>query len=415
MRLELNPSRTPERGSTLVVVALLMAAVAMLSLSFLTVLRSSQKENEGSRESLAALYACEAGLTAAVDELVAGGDGDLGTQNQPLAFGDQRYWVEATDIGAGRIALLSRGRDDGARMGVELVVQPSAAGFFRWAAFSDEDLHMDSNARTDSYDSSAGTYLSQAVNDSGSNAYANTEGDIGSNADISMDSNIGVYGDANPGPSGVVTGNLGFPNIMGNTTPMPNTIDLPGIVVPAIASSGAIAFDTQVLASGSYHYSTFQVNIGETLTITGPATIVCDDFRVKKNSNIVVNASCGPVEFFVLNDFILNANTSIASTDNEPLDVIFNLLSDNILDPGIDVDFDSDLLGFESNSTLYGTIYAPDASVTINSNFELFGSLVARRVDLNSNCRIHYDETLATANGGEVVYDRLCWRVVAQP
>ncbi|NOT29168.1 MAG: hypothetical protein HOP15_01830 [Planctomycetes bacterium] len=414
MKFERNYRATTQRGSTLVVVALLMAAVAMLSLCFLTVLRSSQKENEGSREGLSALYACEAGLTAAVNELASGGDGDLGNENQPLYLGDQRYWVEATDIGGGRTALRSFGRDDGARMGVELVVQPSATGFFRWAAFSDEDLHMDSNARTDSYDSSAGSYLSQQINGSGSNAYANTEGDVGCNADISMDSNIGVYGDANPGPSGVVTA-ADPTKISGNTTPMANTIDLPGIVVPAIASSDAIAFDTQVLASGSYHYSTFQVNIGETLTITGPATIVCDDFRVKKNSNIVVDASYGPVEFFVLNDFILNANTSIASTDNQPLDVTFNLLSDNILDPGIDVDFDSDLLGFESNSTLFGTIYAPDASVTINSNFELFGSLVARRVDLNSNCRIHYDETLATANDGEVVYDTLCWRVVAQP
>ena len=45
--------RCARRGSTLVVVALLMAAVAMLSLSFLTVLQSAQKENQGSRESLA--------------------------------------------------------------------------------------------------------------------------------------------------------------------------------------------------------------------------------------------------------------------------------------------------------------------------------------------------------------------------
>ncbi len=405
------------RGSTIVVVALLMAAVAMLSLSFLMVLRSTQKENQGSRESLSALYACEAGLTAAVDDLVTGGTGALGTKNQPQAFGSQDYWVEANDIGAGRVSLVAHGRDDSARMSVELIVQPSAQGFFRWAAFGDEAMHMDSNSRADSYDSELGTYVSQAVNGSGSNQYANEEGDVGSNANITMDSNNQVWGDAHPGPSGTVDG--AYPeNVTGSTTPMAATIELPDIVVPAIASPGTpltVSVNT-TLASGSYKYTNLQVNGTKTLTINGPATIVCDNFKLKSNSHIVVNATNGPVEFFVIDDFVLNSNTSVASTTNSPLDVAFNLLSDNILDPGIDVVFDEDLVDFDSGSQLYGTIYAPSAEIAIDSNFELFGSLVARRVDLNSNCRIHFDEQLASASeGAEAVYETLCWRLVSQP
>ncbi len=60
---------------------------------------------------------------------------------------------------------------------------------------------------------------------------------------------------------------------------------------------------------------------------------------------------------------------------------------------------------------MYGTIYAPNASVEINSNFELFGSVVARRVHLDSNCRIHYDESLQEARGetsGD--FRTICWR-----
>src|SRR5262245_14320890 len=216
-------SRTDRRGSTLVIVALLMAAVAMLSLTLLTTLRSSQQENQGSREGLSALYACEAGLSAAVRDLSTGGTGDLGTGTAPVAYGDQSYWVVSTPIGDGRTALRSVGRDDSARMGVEVVVQPDPDAFFRWAAFGEEMLHMDSNARTDSYNSSINqglnSYPSQKVNGSGSNAYANTNGDVGSNGNITMDSNIDVYGDASPGPSGVVTGDLG--NITGSTTPSP--------------------------------------------------------------------------------------------------------------------------------------------------------------------------------------------------
>jgi hypothetical protein len=399
-----------------VIVALLMAGVAMLSLSFLTVLRSSHLENQGSRESLSALYACEAGLSLALDELKLGADGDIGTENAPIASGGHEFWVEATDIGDGRIALVSRGSDDDASMGVELVVQPEASGFFRWAAFGDEELHMDSNSRTDSYDSADGTYASQQVNGSGSNAYANTDGDVGSNGSITMDSNVGVWGDASPGPGGSVSGNLA--NISGSTTPTSSTIALPAIVLPAAPSATDLTVSTAsyTLASGTHSFAKLQVNVGKSLHVVGPATIVCNDFVLKSNSSVTVDASAGKVEFFVVNDFVLNSNTTIASDDNEPADIAFNLLSDNVLDPGIDVNFDEDLVDFDSGSKMYATIYAPSAAITIDSNFELFGSLVARRVDLDSNCRIHFDEALATAaNGGEVAYQSLCWRVIARP
>lgn len=408
--------RGQREGSTLVVVVLLMAAVAMLSLSFLTVLRGSQSESSGSRESISALYACEAGVTLAIDELRAGGDGTIGSKQAPATIGDQAFWVTSSDIGSGRTSLMAYGRDDRSEVGVEVVVQQTPQGFFRWAAFGEENLHMDSNARTDSYDSTLGDYTSQAVNGSGSNQYANTGGDVGSNGGISMDSNIGVYGDASPGPGESVTGDLG--NITGSTTPMPNPIELPDIVVPSIpltAASYTVSAAT-TLSSGSYNWTNFTVNNSKTLIINGPATIVVTNFNLKSGANLIVNASSGPVEFFVLDDFKLNSNTTIRSGSQDPSHIAFNLLSDNILDPGIDVTFDEDLVDFDSGSKLYGTIFAPSAEVTIDSNFELFGAMVARRVDLNSNCRIHYDERLATLNdGGDPVYETLCWRLVAKP
>ena len=403
------------RGSTMVVVALLLAAVAMLSFSFLMVLRSSQKENQGSRESLSALYAAEAGLTAGVDRLAQGDEPpfQLGSKAQPVDFGGQEYWVDAQETDE-RIRITSYGQADRARMGVEMWLQPSASGFFRWAAFGDEWVHLNSNSRTDSYDSEAGTYALQ-TSGSGNDLHANEEGDVGSNANITMNSNIKIWGDASPGPSGTVSGSK-LMNITGSTTPMATTISLPDVVVPSIALSGVFSGNSQALAKGLYHYANLQLNSNQTLTINGPATIVCDNFKLKSNSKVVVNATEGPVQFYVVDDFVLNQNTSIYSTTYDPQDVTFKLLSDNVLDPGIDVDFDSDLIGFDSNSKLYGTMYAPEAAITINSNFELFGALVARRVDLNSNCRLHYDERLMTAGGAaEAAYDTLSWRVISQP
>src|SRR5262245_58752241 len=132
MRILTKANLTDRRGSTIVIVALLMAGLAMLSLTLLTTLRSSQQENQGSRESLSALYASEAGLSAAVRDLALGGTGDLGTVNAPVACGSQSYWVVGTPLGDGRTSLRSIGRDDRAKMGVEVVVQPDPDSFFQW-------------------------------------------------------------------------------------------------------------------------------------------------------------------------------------------------------------------------------------------------------------------------------------------
>ena len=400
------------RGSSLIFVVMVLAAVAMLSLSLVSVMNSSQRELQGSRENLSALYVSEAGLSAALRDLAEGGFGDLGSQNEPIEYGSSSFYVEVGNLGDERLQLRSVGRDDRSEVGVELVVRRVPDGFFQWAAFGDESLHLDSNSRTDSYDSDAGTYASQASG-AGNDYHANENGDVGSNENVTMDSNIAVWGDAVPGPSGTVSGSQ-LANITGSTTPAPAATELPPINVPVIPLLGPGGFNTTTLSSGEYHYSTFQVHNNQTLTIVGPASIVCDNFILKSDSQIRVDATNGPVRFYVMNDFIMNSNSRVYSLTYKPLDVAFSLLSDNIIDPDVSVDLDD--VEFESNSKIFGTLYAPNAEVVIDSNFELFGSLVSRRVNLDSNCRLHYDEALAGADmDGVYGFQSLCWRLVSVP
>ena len=405
-------SHRARRGSTLIFVVMVLAAVAMLSLSLVSVLNSSQRELQGSREDLSALYVCEAGLSAALRDIALGGAGDQGSQNEPIEYGTSDFYVEVGDLGDDRMQLRSIGRDDRSEVGVELVVRRVSETIFEYAAFGDESMHMDSNSRTDSYDSDLGTYASQASG-AGNDYHANENGDVGSNANVTMNSNIAVWGDAAPGPSGTVV-HSGTGIITGSTTPAAVVVELPPIEVPVIASLGPGVFNTQNLASGEYHYTAFQVNTGQVLTIAGPATIICDNFTLKSNSQIKVDATNGPVEFYVMNDFIMNSSSSVYSLTNTPLDVEFNLLSDNIIDPDVSVDLDD--VEFESNSKIFGTLYAPNAEVVIDSNFELFGALVARRVNLDSNCRMHYDEALGESDmDGVYEFQSLCWRLVSVP
>ena len=130
---------------------------------------------------------------------------------------------------------------------------------------------------------------------------------------------------------------------------------------------------------------------------------------IGSNAKILIDATNGPVEFFVHHDFLMDSNTEIRSTTYTPMDVLINLLSDNVFDPDAIVALDE--VDFDSNAKLYGVLYAPNARIEINSNFEVFGALIARSIRLNSNARLHYDEMVSTmgADEGAPSYTKILW------
>jgi hypothetical protein len=264
---------------------------------------------------------------------------------------------------------------------------------FAFAAFGDEGVTLASNAFVDSYDSTGGAYA--ATNGSGSEAYSSTNGSVGSNGNVELDQNAVVFGSLVPGPAGaaVVLGNA---KVSGSTTPSDKTVSLPEVSPPTGVSLGDVtvaATGVESLPSGTQVYGDFLLGKNAQLTMTGPATYVFNNFEVGSGSELWIDDSAGPVEIFVQNDFLIQANTLVASLDYEPSDVSFVVLSDNIIDPELVVDLDE--VDFESNAKMYASILAPNASIEINSNFELFGAIAAKALHLDSNCKIHYDESLA--------------------
>jgi hypothetical protein len=145
--------------------------------------------------------------------------------------------------------------------------------------------------------------------------------------------------------------------------------------------------------------------------VRGPASIVASSLVLGSNSSIVVDDANGPVVFYVLDNFIMNSNATIRPSSDSPLSVTVNLLSDNVINPEVTVQLDT--VDFDSNSKIWGTVYAPNARVVLDSNFELFGSLMARSLDMDSNATFHFDEALvdATANGAPV-WETVGWREV---
>jgi hypothetical protein len=61
-----------------------------------------------------------------------------------------------------------------------------------------------------------------------------------------------------------------------------------------------------------------------------------------------------------------------------------------------------------------GTIYAPNASLRIPSNFEIFGALKAKQVEMASNTQIHFDENLLYDPNAADIYEVVSWRRLSQ-
>jgi hypothetical protein len=400
-------------GGIMVMSAMTISLLSVLALGMVSLQTSGAIEQRNSQQEVRATLAAEAGLGEAYMALENGRSGNLGTAGQPVAMCEGEVFVTTQVFGPTKklMRVTAEARVGGSEAGAELILQDNVDTLFVWGAFGDSTLELSSQAKVDSYDSTLGTYASQATSGSGANRYARAGGNIGSNGDVKLKQNAIVMGDATPGAAATIT-ITGNALVSGSTANNTIAVDLPPIEVPSIASTGDRTFNgTSSLASGSYHIGAGVANTGAVLNITGPATIVFDSLVLKSNSSFVIDSSAGEVEIFVINDFVMNSNTQIASTDFDPRDIKINLLSDNIINPEVKVDLDDVL--FESNAKLYGTIYAPDARIEIESNFELFGAVIAELIVLESNARVHYDEALSRVLApGTRRYTRVSWRAM---
>jgi len=412
-------SEARRRGTALVMIVLAVAGLAVLTAVLMNIGLGRAKEQQYEQREIHAEYVCQAGLSQAMYQLLRGTSGNVGTAGNPAVWGTSRLWVQEeylpdpmnplVNLDPAVIRLTATGLDDRTGARQELVVKEVPFTIWNYGAFGREFLHMDSDARVDSYDSTLGSYASQEVNGSGSGSYALSNGDIGSNGDIVLDQNAAVWGDAIAGPSHTTTV-LGNAEVDGSTTPATEQVTFPEINVPTYPSLGNLTVNLDTaLPAGNYAYDDLRIGMNRTLTIAGPSNVVCTNMLLRSNASIIVDAAAGPVRFYVIDDFILESNAQIHSLTYEPIDVRIFLLSDNVISPEVDVEIDE--LDMNSNTSIWGTILAPNAAITIDSYFSMYGALMARSLDVNSNARFHFDEALINATDNEIpTFETLCWR-----
>ena len=378
--------RTSSSGNALVMTLLLALGLLTMGAAFFQIASSGERRNGGRLDDERAFAVAEAGLNEAYRAIQGGGTGAIATAATPAYFGGGLVWVEATPLADERIQLVSTGLVGSGRQALEVVVRDASEddAIFSATLNSKDTLTMNAGVQVDSYDSSVGTYASQATNIVSGVAHANENGDVKSNADIILNAGATIWGDATPGPGYNVSFSTGA-FVSGSTAPAPAPFSFPPITIPSFPSLGpktVVAGTPQTLVAGDYDFTTLTINKDAILTVQGPANIVLDDFYGGKNGQLWIDATNGPVTFYVENTYNHTAGFQADAVSGSPMAMAFlvNGMQDIV---------------FPSLSKVRGGYYLPNANILFASGTECWGSFGANKIEMANDMKFHYDEVLA--------------------
>jgi len=298
---------------------------------------------------------------------------------------------------------------------------------FDFAIFGEEGIYMNSGAETDSYNSDLGPYEDQ---EKGTNGHVGTNNTADNS--IVLESNAEIYGNVAAG-AGVPQEQLddvinsSAPNtlITGEKYSIKEPFDATPEILPESITAGLEYkgdFSTHVqervvlTESDSGIYSSFNLNENSTVTIEGNATLFIQgedgevgEFSMGHNTSIEIADDGDSSLNLVLGKttFVQQSNSSINNLSQIPSKLLILGTSE----------FNTETVGemhWNSNTELYGAIFAPEIDIYYDSNHDLYGSVICNQIVFNANTAVHYDEALGevdTILGGVPQYAVIYWQI----
>lgn len=389
-------------GAALFAVVTVVVVLTALSMTLLQRSSSYKEEVGTSASDDGARLLALAGVNEAMTALRAGSSGAVGTLGAPARLGDGLLWVTSEELPSGAFRLKSTAMAGSGRHAMSAVVERSGGlgDLFRATINAKDSLTLSSGVMVDSFNSTLGTYESQATNTTNGIPHANTNGDVMSNVDITLNSNATVFGDATPGPDHTVSLANGA-YVDGSMNPASNPFDYPVIEVPDYGSTGPhTVVGSETLGSGNYHFDDLTLNKNARLTIQGPANVVVDStFYGGKLAGLVIDATDGPVTIYC-DTYVHESGFAAVPVEGSPMAVAFMITGQ------------SDIV-FPSGTDIRGAYYAENSDIVFSADNEAWGAFVGNAIGMNSSMKFHFDEDLAEhwdgGDAGSVEVESLAW------
>jgi len=344
----------------------------------------------------AAFYLAEGGLDQASVNLRTLDDVTDDVLTNTLPTGTFHISNPPASLGNGRWQIFSDGDSQGEHARLEAIFELTPQSLFQFAMFGDQGVTVNGNVQTDSYNSQLGPYNSNPA----SPTYNQSQhGDVGTSSttsgSIDLGSSVLIKGQLTVGPNvadpqSVVTGFdpslvTANPKVVSATLPYP----MPVVAVPfgllcpdlTVSSQQTVTLSPAggMLNNGTYCYRDLEVKGGGTLTASGPVAVYLT-YQLTLRGNATVGVPSTPSNMLFL----------MAPT------------SDAVLQPEV----------LTGSSVFYGAIYGPEATIRIQGNASVFGSVIAKDVYTTGSASIHYDQALSQFNKVTNLYQRrlISWR-----
>ncbi len=388
-----------EKGVVLVISLLITVALLILIMPFLFKLSGEYRSTDRTFKSMAAINLAEAGVERAIWELNSGDISTWSGDSMARTLTLSSVQTSGGDVVGDIVISISnpessspvvestgkipyRNSDTLDRiLSVELAKDQEP--IFDNALFANTGINMKGNSFVDSFDSRVGIYGGDNIGE---------EGHIATNATnigaITLENNVVVYGDAKNGEGGDPDDILLFNSsvVTGDKAALSESKPLPPIPTPeGLVSRGSyfLGGNDQSTISESGEYTSFQVDSNAIVTIQGDITLyVTGDFSMLSNTVLEIPEGSS-LSLYLGGSFEQDSNTIFDNPTKDPTKIQI-----------IGTDSFEGEMAWDSTSEFYGAVYFPQANVTINSNVDIYGSIIADLFYIDSNARIHYDLAL---------------------
>lgn len=217
---------------------------------------------------------------------------------------------------------------------------------------------------------------------------------------------VEIYGDVRPGPNGTLS--VGDALVTGSTAERTTAVVLPEVVVPTVALAAAVRHDgllPLIVSPGTSGHERIEVAADAELILRGPATIVIGDLVLEPGALLTLDTRDGDVALYITGGMDLQAGSTVTTTSELPDELSIQV-------DAIPTGAGGAPVKLEASSQFHGTIYAPETEVYVGTNFEVYGGIVARKLDIGPGALLHFD---SAKYDGSPVPRLVSWRIMEIP
>ncbi len=209
----------------------------------------------------------------------------------------------------------------------------------------------------------------------------------------------GLGGSAQVDPQALVSGQTGSQTA---------TVALPPVAVPDLTKQPAVVH-TDILpmeiGTGEHAYHGLEVATDGELILRGPATVVVGQLTLQPGATLTLDTRSGDISLFITEGMDLQRGSATISLGENPKSMTLQVDEIASMEGERPVHLDA-------TSQFFGTIYSPDTEVYLGSDFELFGTVIAKKLVFGAGAKMHVDHA---GTQGSAAPDIISWRILEVP